>query len=76
MKFNVLSSLFLFLKKTCFSLFIAKLESEYKAIQLRNKQQYEDQSKELHSAQENMVTLACNVDEVRRKLEKFTIIEK
>lgn len=49
--------------------FIAKLEGELKTIQIRQEEQFVAQEKEIQLAQDKIVVIAYDVDEIRRRLE-------
>jgi hypothetical protein len=57
-----------FLKKIFFFL-LATLQAEVKSIELQNEQRFAAQSQELHTTQESIITMASDIDEMRRRLE-------
>lgn len=67
MKFPI----FFILLKNYFRIFIAKLESEFKSIQISQEEQFEIQSKEIYSSHERIMLMAYDVDEIRRRLDEF-----
>jgi L-rhamnose isomerase len=52
------------------------LEAEFQSIQVQNEERFEMQSNNLQSLEENLVTIAYDVDEIRRRLDKFAMNEK
>jgi hypothetical protein len=49
------------------------LEAEYKSIQLQYEERFAAQARDLQNAQENIMFLAFDVDEIRRRLENFAV---
>jgi hypothetical protein len=45
------------------------LQAEVKSIELQNEQRFAAQSQELHTTQESIITMASDIDEMRRRLE-------
>ena len=52
---------------TVLSLLVAKLELEYKSIQGHYDEHFEAQSRDLSLEQENIMALAYDIDEIRRR---------
>lgn len=73
MKLNIFAC---FSEAKNFSILIAKLESELKSMQIYHNEQFKKQSEEMTSRQEYIMTVSYNVDEMRRRLEKFATIMK
>lgn len=46
---------------------LAKLESDYKALQVRNDEQVEIQSNEIQARQESLMNIAYAIDELKRR---------
>jgi hypothetical protein len=45
-------------------------------MQHHHQEQFELQSKDLHIVQESLMEMICDVDDIRRRLEKFTLSER
>jgi hypothetical protein len=51
----------------------AKLEAEFQSIQVQNEERFEMQSNDLQTLEEIFMTMAYDVDELRRRLDKFAM---
>jgi hypothetical protein len=52
------------------------LEAEFQSIQVQNEERFEMQSNDLQTLEEIFMTMAYDVDELRRRLDKFAMNEK
>ena len=62
-------------KNISFWFLLAKLESEFKYIQLQHGQLFEQQSKDLHILQEKVMSMDDNIEEIRRRLGILLLVE-
>ncbi len=49
------------------------MEAEFQSIQVQNEERFEMQSNDLQSLEESFMTMAYDVDELRRRLDKFAM---